>query len=182
MIYYNDIIFTKEKCDDILMSANDFQKSGLQKQVDTVDYGWTYNPKKRKSTQCLMSAPKGTQLFEKINNVLNGFGYEICIDEFKYDVIKYQEGDFIWRHKDDGGKRIFSLVLQLNNSEDYEGGDFKYWVDENEMTLPRVKGHGIIFKSSVFHEVTPVIDGERHSLVSFLNFGEIKQLAGPALI
>lgn len=182
MIYFNDVIFSKEECETILNDADTYLESGLDMVVNNVDYGWTSNQNKRKSTQCTKYVKGDSFIYKRINEVIGTFGYKISIDEFKYDIIKYQIGDFIWKHKDDKGKRIFSFVLQLNDTDNYEGGDFKYWIDDTEHIMNRQQGFGMIFKAGVYHEVTPVTKGERHSFVAFLNFDEIKQLSGPTLI
>ena len=66
--------------------------------------------------------------------------------------------------------RKLSIVIQLSDSDDYVGGDFKF---ENEHPQPSVddirqKGSVIVFPSFIKHCVTPVTKGTRHSLVSWI--------------
>jgi len=72
-----------------------------------------------------------------------------------------------WR----GKTRKISAVIILSDPNDYKGGElmFKYFqgektkIDSVKDMLP--KGSIIIFPSYVLHQVTPVIDGLRYSLV-----------------
>lgn len=182
MIFYEGEVFTKDECVEILQNAIDFESSGLDMSVNNRDYTKVYLPNKRKSTQCEKVTTKGEFIYEKINQILKKFDYEISENELTYDVIKYQEGDFIWKHKDDRNNRLFSFVIQLDNDEDYTGGDFVYWINENELFMTRKQGFGMIFKAGVYHEVKPVVSGTRHSFVSFLRTDQIKKLSKAPLI
>lgn len=62
--------------------------------------------------------------------------------------------------------RRLSFTIQLDNYEDYEGGDLEF----KDAALPEnafLKGALIIFKSELWHRVTPVVSGTRHSLVGW---------------
>lgn len=182
MVYFQNIIFTKDECKSILDLATEWEASGLHTSVDNVIIDKVYKPNKRKSTQSLQKAERGSMVYTKVNQAIMSFGYELCVDSFGYDVIKYKVGDFIWKHTDDGADKLFSLVAQLNKSTDYEGGDFLRWDGENSFKMDRSLGYGIIFKSNVYHEVTHITEGERHSFVLFLKSSEIKSLKKQALI
>jgi predicted 2-oxoglutarate/Fe(II)-dependent dioxygenase YbiX len=47
------------------------------------------------------------------------------------------------------------MILILN--DDFEGGELIV----NEKVVPKEKGMAILFDGSIFHEVTPVLFGER---------------------
>lgn len=182
MIYHNEVIFSEQECKQILESAKDFKESILGISYNGHEYDTRGNTKKRKSTQAEMSATPDTFIYQKLNQIIKTFDYELNVDTFYYDVIRYQTDDFIWRHKDDNGTRFFSVVIQLSDSESYDGGDFKYWINNIEYTLNRNKGWGVIFKSDVYHEVKPVISGERYSFISFVKFSDVKKIGNVALI
>lgn len=70
--------------------------------------------------------------------------------------------------------RKLSLSVQLDDPNDYEGGDLLF--DPRDLTLeggsrivedPAIKPQGtiVVFPSFVWHKVTPVTKGTRHSLV-----------------
>jgi predicted 2-oxoglutarate/Fe(II)-dependent dioxygenase YbiX len=182
MIYYNDIIFSKEECNDILNSANDFTQSVVGVNYNNELYDLVANTNKRKSTQSEMVATPDSFIYKKINEIINTFDYKLICDEFHYDVIKYKESDFVWRHRDENDVRMFTIVVQLNEEDSYDGGEFKYWLDDTEYQMDKQIGHGIAFKASVFHEVKPVISNERHSFVSFVKFSDVKKIGKSVLI
>ena len=70
MIYYNGQVFSKEECEEILKNAQEFKKSGLDILVGDKDYGTSYLPNKRKSTQSEQTSKRGEFIFEKINKTL----------------------------------------------------------------------------------------------------------------
>jgi hypothetical protein len=181
MVYYNGYILTKEECDEILNSADDYTDSKLGVAVNSTEYGVSYLPKKRKSTQCSISAYKNSNLYNKINEILKSIDYEFVVDEIHYDVIKYKVGDFIWKHTDGGGERRYTLSIQLNNGSEYEGGDFKYWENSNETILNKDAGYGAIFKADTYHEVTEITNGIRYSFVLFIKNNDIKKISKPNL-
>ena len=90
----------------------------------------------------------------------------------------YGEGDFYDWHRDDNidkfGKgyleglvRKISFSILLNDTAEYEGGDFQVWYGGTNgfITLPREKGDVLIFPTFYLHRVTPITKGERRALV-----------------
>lgn len=61
--------------------------------------------------------------------------------------------------------RKMSVVLQLSDDKNYEGGDFEMF---RIGKVPRERGTLIFFPSFVVHRVLPVTSGTRHSLVSWI--------------
>ena len=66
--------------------------------------------------------------------------------------------------------RKLSMSIQLSDSDDYEGGDFRFEQGINELPYEesREKGSILIFPSFYMHEVTPVTKGTRHALVTWI--------------
>ena len=66
--------------------------------------------------------------------------------------------------------RKLSIVIQLSDPSDYEGGDFE--IDSQYAQVPadqiRAKGSVLVFPSFLNHRVTPITKGERRSLVSWI--------------
>ena len=77
---------------------------------------------------------------------------------------KYGEHDDTSRSWTYDTKMTFLLNL---SEEPYEGGDFI--IDNQTQDFFRVPGTAILFKSSMKHQVTPVIKGKRISLAHFIN-------------
>ncbi len=97
----------------------------------------------------------------------------------------YSRGDFFNWHRDtlsapqdpsrDGPPlvRKLSFSLQLSEPHDYVGGDFEVKSEEkyeNREAWSRMRERGsfIIFPSATVHRVTPVVFGERRSLVGWV--------------
>lgn len=96
------------------------------------------------------------------------------INHFK-DAIQYTEyhddkkGHYDW-HIDIGtgnsGTRKISIVVQLSDPEDYEGGELQLQTGgENHISIIKKKGAITLFPSYLTHRVTPVTKGIRKSLV-----------------
>jgi PKHD-type hydroxylase len=85
------------------------------------------------------------------------------------------EGD-VKAHYDwhvDGGNNIdcprkLSLVIQLSDPEDYEGGDLQFLTGKYPENAPKQKGLVAAFPSFRLHKVTPVTKGIRKSIVVWI--------------
>lgn len=84
-------------------------------------------------------------------------------------------GHYIFHHDIDWKKpttqRKLSVVVQLTDPEEYEGGELEFEEvnhDEKTKQLIRQKGTVIVFPSYMRHRVTPVTKGERKSLVTWI--------------
>jgi hypothetical protein len=58
-------------------------------------------------------------------------------------------------------------------NDDFEGGDFKLY-NPNEITLDKVIGNTYLFDVKIDHEITSILEGERYSLLWFLQNEHIK--------
>jgi len=70
----------------------------------------------------------------------------------------------------DNRQRKLSVVVSLNDSSEYKGGQFKIMLSPQEIrevTELRKKGSIIIFPSNLWHKVEPVTEGKRYSLVAW---------------
>jgi len=65
------------------------------------------------------------------------------------------------------GLRKLSVTVQLTNEEEYQGGDLKIYDGSDGQIVPRQQGTVIVFPSFMLHEVTPVTQGIRKSLVAW---------------
>jgi PKHD-type hydroxylase len=100
-----------------------------------------------------------------------GFAFEISDFGESAQVARYgaeRQGHFDW-HSDIGAgnwaaKRKLTVVLQISEPTDYEGGALELRPDSNVATTPRTRGLATIFPSFVLHRVTPVTAGTRWSL------------------
>lgn len=101
------------------------------------------------------------------------------VDWFKPDfhhggskLLKMVPGDFLNKHTDRGPedipilhRREYTFIIQLSNSDEYEGGDFLI----GDYRLPKDKGFCCLFDGGTqVHEVTKVTKGERKSWITWM--------------
>jgi len=111
-----------------------------------------------------------------------------------FQFTRYTKGEYYSWHNDswrdpivsdnkyfNGKARKLSVVVSLNDSNEYEGGDFEFdfrnyenFDDEKDRQSRKIKckeikkvGSVIVFPSFVWHRVTPVTEGTRYSLVGW---------------
>jgi len=87
----------------------------------------------------------------------------------------YNENDFYTWHRDSDIEsdiqRKLSVTVQLSDINTYSGGDFKLktcWGNKDvDLSTVKKRGSIFIFPSFLLHEVTPVSQGTRYSLVQW---------------
>jgi len=97
---------------------------------------------------------------------LTGFGEKIQLSNYKSE----DGGTYIW-HQDFGGQglpRKLSVVLQLSEPHEYEGGNLELFTGGSPSVMQKERGRITIFPSWTLHQVTPVTKGERQSLVTWI--------------
>ena len=100
---------------------------------------------------------------------LSGFGEPIQLTN--YD--ESENGMYGW-HVDFGGKnspsRKLSIVLQLSDAVDYEGGILELQPScKDILQMSKQRGRIVVFPSWTLHQVTPVTKGVRQSLVAWIS-------------
>jgi hypothetical protein len=127
-------------------------KSSVEKNIDkrteldTIIYNVTNN--------CLKQ-------YRRIHNTL-----DIDIDT-GYDLLRYKTGEYYSEHTDSFQKQQRSISCSILLNDDYDGGEFAFF--NREMIIKCKKGSAIIFPSNFMfpHEIMPVIDGTRYSIVTW---------------
>jgi PKHD-type hydroxylase len=85
-------------------------------------------------------------------------------------------GHYQW-HSDIGesvSHRKLSVIVQLSDEDEYEGGLVQFNIGHKVMDLPKSKGSVFIFPSFLLHRVNPVVEGTRRSLVSWITGPNLK--------
>lgn len=99
---------------------------------------------------------------------LTGFGEPIQLTNYDQS----EHGMYGW-HVDYGGKispsRKLSLVLQLTDPSQYEGGNLQVLTGGQPVNVRKQRGLVAAFPSYVLHQVTPVTSGNRQSLVAWIS-------------
>jgi len=118
-------------------------------------------------------------LFKKIANLAyaaNEHMYKFDIygmyEALQYTVYDGSEDGFYCAHVDHGKnfyKRKLSIVIQLSDPSEYEGGDLLTITSDSPKAMPKGLGMAVIFPSWMLHEVTPVTKGTRRSLVCWIS-------------
>lgn len=98
---------------------------------------------------------------------LTGFGEAIQLTNYDQS----DHGMYGW-HQDYGVKnaasRKLSLVLQLTDPARYEGGNLQIMTGGEPQTIRKQRGLIAAFPSYQVHQVTPVTQGSRQSLVAWI--------------
>lgn len=117
-------------------------------------------------------------IYERLSQIvreLNGQFFQMDLYGFVeecqytvYDGSASNPGHYTW-HMDSGSylqcPRKMSLVIQLSDPWEYEGGELQLMTGSNPITLKKEKGLLHAFPSYFLHRVTPVTSGIRRTLV-----------------
>ena len=159
MIVKEKVLFSQEECELIMkLSKINHQE---------------WKSKDRSYNSLVLNYNENTAwLFDKLKTF---FELETQINIFKLKPYihfhKYISGDWFGRHNDIRGDRIYAVGVLLNDK--FEGGDFKLY-NPTEHILNKVVGNSYIFDVTIDHEIIPILNGERYSLLWFLERDNIK--------
>jgi PKHD-type hydroxylase len=117
-------------------------------------------------------------IFEKLSQVvsqlnadyfnfdLTGFGEELQLTNYDQS----ESGMYGW-HQDYNGKvsRKLSLTVQLTDPSEYEGGNLQILTSGEPVNVRKQRGLITVFPSYILHQVTPVTQGSRQSLVAWIS-------------
>jgi hypothetical protein len=159
MILKEKILFSKEECESII-SYN-----------DTHITNWIMGDRKYNS-QPINYSLKTQWLFDKLKKFVET-ETEIEFRSIKKQIHfhKFTKDDWFGKHNDVRNRRLYAIGVLLNDN--FEGGDFKLY-NPNQIILDKVIGNTYLFDVRIDHEITPILEGERYSLLWFLQNGHIK--------
>ena len=159
MILKQKILFSKEECQSIIF----YRSNNIT--------NWDNNDRKYNS-QSITCSLETKWLFDKLKTFFEEQS-NIRIKKNK-EVIhfhKFVKDNWFGKHNDILGNRLYAVGVLLNDN--FEGGDFKLY-NPNEIILNRVIGNTYLFDVRIDHEITPILEGERYSLLWFLENEHIK--------
>jgi hypothetical protein len=153
MVIKEKLLFSKEECKTILSYNNLNIKN------------WNSADRKYNS-QPIDYSIKTIWLFDKLKTFFET-ELDIKIIKMKNQIHfhKFEMGNWFDKHNDDRNNRLYAVGVLLN--DEFEGGDFKLY-NPNEYTLNKQIGNTYIFDVRIEHEITPILKGERCSLLWFL--------------
>lgn len=141
--------------------------------------GGSVNPNIRRSqVSWLNNSPDTKWVFEKLADVvskmnaqhyrfdLTGFGEALQLTNYDQS----ENGMYGW-HQDYGfgPSRKLSMAVQLTDPSEYEGGNLQIMTSGQPQNVRKQRGLIAIFPSYVLHQVTPVTNGSRQSLVAWVS-------------
>ena len=173
MILEQKVLLSRQECQDVIASTNGIWYPSLLGKDE-------YKPGLRKSFVHNKRPRKGEALYDFVRRGLSLVSEELVADELLVSILKYEEGGFIYKHKDDittGKDGIISaryyLICLLN--EEFEGGDFLgYDNNDKSYKLNKVAGNILVGDPTMYHEVKKVLGGTRYNFICFVKQDQLK--------
>lgn len=167
---YFENLFSQDECDAVIKVAHEYPevKAGVGGTP-----GHTNEEVRNSIIRWVPWSQETDWIYQKLSNTVNGCNnirYKFDLDGFMEDIqfTQYFTGGHYRWHMDFGSgsfaKRKLSMVVQLTDPEEYEGGELQIF-NGYETTAPRGLGSAIIFPSFMQHRVLPVTKGTRYSMV-----------------
>jgi PKHD-type hydroxylase len=124
------------------------------------------------------SDPNNKWFFERLTGLITNanerfFNFDLNrIETLQYTV--YNEGQFYKDHVDLGYRnpnnaiRKLSFTIQLTDPSEYEGGELLIKCGSEPQVGKKTRGSITFFPSYILHEVTPITQGTRKSIVGWV--------------
>jgi PKHD-type hydroxylase len=170
---YWDKAFTPEECKKIIDYAEQFEKKDAG--VSNKD---ELNFEIRESKVVWITPdPQINWVYQRLTDIITGLNE----DYFRFDLFGFTEGfqfteynapsGHYGKHVDNiynGTVRKLSFVLQLSDPKYYKGGELQIYLGEKPEVMRKEQGTVVAFPSPTLHEVTPITEGRRYSLVGWI--------------
>lgn len=166
--------FTSEECDSIIEMGKKAEiKDGTVSDDDKIR-----NEIRKSKVSFLNPKDKSADwVFRRTTDYVNlinkqFWNYDLSYIERLQFTSYMQKNDFYGKHTDqmiNGPEyRKLSFSVQLSATDTYEGSDLLIHAANDNIKTCRDRGAIIFFPSFVLHEVTPLLSGERYSLVGWV--------------
>lgn len=171
--WYWEAAISPERCDEIIKQCKQMPE---QKGTTFADGEYTVNENRNSTIRWVQDVPGITNTLWPYVWEANRMAYNFdinCIFEVQFTEYNGAENEFYSWHndvdwdRDSGYDRKMSVVIQLSDPEDYEGGEFQF----RYMQAPegfKKRGSVLTFPSYLEHQVTTVTEGTRYSLVTWV--------------
>ena len=173
-----DKALTDRQCNDIIDKYNNFNSAT------------TLTKDSQKSRSGKVTFTNDVELYRLLYSYVDtankeaGWNFDLHGAE-DIQISKYDKDDHYDWHIDggsdlehsirkDGFVRKLSLVLSLTHKDEYEGGDFVIdlgpHAKQKDIVVDKLKNKGglVVMPSFLYHKVSPVTKGTRHSLVMWV--------------
>jgi PKHD-type hydroxylase len=174
---YIEQLFTKEECEQIITLGESLLPktaevvSGVQTEIRDSKVSW------------ILPSKNSESIFQKLTDAVNVVNEKY----FNFDLDGFSEGLQFTKYEAPSGKydlhidkiykqatRKLSVVVQLSDPDEYEGGKLDIQTSNEPHSMVRRQGHAVLFPSYILHGVTPVTKGTRYSLVAWLTGPQFK--------
>ena len=174
-VIHNESFLTKSQCEDLInyFEQNQSQDSELAGQYDKN----IMNKEVRNTEEMIYTDEKMLSKIKMVLELSNISTYHYNIQEMSsVKLLKYGVGGRYKWHTDCGAKetstRKLTAIIQLSDENDYQGGDLEFGITDktgqNNYTATRKQGSIIIFPAFLSHRVTPITEGKRYSMLSWM--------------
>tara|TARA_R100000234_G_scaffold42753_1_gene25408 strand:- start:909 stop:1493 length:585 start_codon:yes stop_codon:yes gene_type:complete len=168
-------LFTPEQCQMIINAGRSEPKINASVGSDKGIKGGVIDTKTRTSHISWIPFKKMKEMYKDIEKIMkatnsNHFGFDGMQITEMAQYTEYPEGGFYEWHVDNDVNfqheppvRKISMTCLLSPENEFEGGDLELVKEGQRASLKQ--GHAIFFASFIRHRVSPVIRGNRKSLV-----------------
>jgi PKHD-type hydroxylase len=169
---YADAAFTPEECNHII-------KFGTIDPLNdsSIGNGNSNNGYRNSKVKWIFPCEEIDWVYKRLTDIIT----ELNSNYFKFDLYGFNEGlqftqyDAPAGHYDlhtdtafEGQIRKLSVVIQLSDPLEYEGGNLELIKSKEPIILSKTQGTVLLFPSYMAHQVTAVTKGRRYSLVSWI--------------
>jgi PKHD-type hydroxylase len=168
-------IFTGQELDEIVIQGNRVKKtsgtvSGSISDYRVCDIAWLKSDEVESDFDWVYATL--TDAIKKVNN--EHFQFDLThLTALQFTVYDGKNNSNYQKHMDLGRSfpnRKLSFSIQLSNDNEYTGGDLRFhYIKTQPEIAPRTRGKIIFFPTWMVHDVTPVTQGIRYSLVGWVN-------------
>jgi|TARA_B100001564_G_scaffold91052_1_gene74055 PKHD-type hydroxylase len=172
--FYGGIAFSAEEVAEIKKLGDSITQN------DAVTYGGN-SPVRQGSTAWIPQTEETSWIYQKLvtmvkdaNDELWNFELTGFLEDLQYTTYNgkgKKKGDHYGAHLDFDGNctRKISIVVQLTDPEEYEGGELEIYTWDRPFVSDKTMGSCVLFPSFLLHKVTPVTKGKRNSLVLWVS-------------
>jgi len=168
-------IFTDQELDEIVIQGNRVKKtsgtvSGSISDYRVCDIAWLKSDETESDFDWVYATL--TDAIKKVNNEY--FQFDLThLTALQFTVYDGKNNSNYQKHMDLGRpfpNRKLSFSIQLSDDNEYTGGDLRFhYIKTQPEIAPRTRGKIIFFPTWTVHDVTPVTQGIRYSLVGWVN-------------
>jgi len=164
--------FSDEELDSLIEYLDQLEKveaSIGEGNTDNIIRKSTVSWVKNDSPQAALLYDRMAFVARSLNAKFYGFDLYGFVEDMQYTIYYGdEEGHYTW-HTDmsetSSSTRKFSMILQLSDPNDYEGGELQTLIGSDHSAVVKQKGLIAAFPSWTLHRVTPVTKGIRKTIV-----------------